>query len=141
MPTADRPFPQEGMIRTTEGGFSDIGGRGRGHGCLAIARRSAAGHRKNAAHRAHWNHVECSDPKPGDVLTRIASKVGRWPTFALAILAGLVVIAIGIGVFLITIGSWGGGDYLLPVSVLSLVLMATGVGLMLRAGWWVDRTG
>ncbi|HSH61394.1 MAG TPA: hypothetical protein VK988_17480 [Acidimicrobiales bacterium] len=75
------------------------------------------------------------------MLTRIASTLGRWPTFALGIFAGLVIVGIGLGVFLITIGAWGGGDFLLPAAVLACILIISGVGLMVRTGWWVDRTG
>ena len=75
------------------------------------------------------------------MLNTIASRFGRWPTFALSILAGLVLTAMGIAVFLITIMAWGGGDVLVPVSVFAGILMVLGVGIMLRTGWWVDRAG
>lgn len=58
----------------------------------------------------------------------------------LSVVIGLVLLGLGIAVFLLTVMVWDGGDILLPASVLAGILVASGLGLILRSGWWLDRT-
>lgn len=63
----------------------------------------------------------------------MVSRLGRWPTLAFGIIGGLFLIVMGMGVFLVTIGAWGGGYFLLPAAVLTYFLVVLGVALIVKA--------